>query len=128
WGPIMRLIRQPAVRVSESFMEGLTERAHFRAVPLDAKSAEDSLRVALKKSRYRILMEHSGDGSTVHLYADRDRWSKLVTFVSHTALVMLILVAAGMQPIGWRAQSVYFYPGQAVNVSHGTDFSVRSDK
>jgi len=51
-----------------------------------------------------------------------------VTFVSHAALVSLILVAAGMQPIGWREQSVFFYPGQPVNVGHGTDFSVRSDK
>jgi len=30
WGPIMRLIRQPAVRVSESFTDSLTERAQFR--------------------------------------------------------------------------------------------------
>src|SRR5437773_9479176 len=86
WGPIMRLIRQPAVRVSESFTDGLTERAQFRAVPVDTKSAEEALRVALRKSRYR-LAEYANDGSVVHLYADRDRWSKLVTFVSHAALV-----------------------------------------
>ena len=128
WGPIMRLINHPAVRVSESFVDGLTEKAWFRSVPVDADSAEGALRVALKKSRYRVVADHSEDGEVVHLYADRDRWSKLVTFVSHAALVSLILVAAGMQPLGWREQSVYFYPGVPVGVGHGTDFKVRSDK
>ncbi len=128
WGPIMRLIRQPAVRVSESFTDSLAEKALFRAVPLDSASAEGALRIALRKGRYRVLSEYTDDGNVVHLYADRDRWSKLVTFVSHAALVTLILVAAGMQPIGWREQSVSFYPGKAVNVGHNTDFSVRNDK
>jgi cytochrome c biogenesis protein len=126
WGPIMRLIRHPAVRVSEGFTDGLSEKAQFRAVPVDPDAAESALRLALKKGRYRVVAER-GEGDTIHLYADRDRWSKLVTFVSHAALVLLILVAAGMQPMGWREQSVFFYPGNEVNVGHGTDFSVRSD-
>lgn len=128
WGPIMRLIRNPAVRVSDSFLASATEKAQLRAVPLDAKAAESALRTALRKSRYRVLVDHEGDPGTVYLYADRDRWSKLVTFVSHAALVMLIISAAGMTNFGWREQSVYFYPGKPVNVGHDTDFSVRHDK
>src|SRR5437667_10990248 len=128
WGPIMRLIRNPAVRVGDGFIAGLTERAYFRAVPVDAKAAEDALRGALKKGRYRVLAAYADDGRTVHLYADRDRWSKLVTFVSHAALVLLIVVAAGMANFGWREQSVFFYPGKPVDVGHGLDFTVRHDK
>src|SRR5438093_456054 len=75
-----------------------------------------------------LLAEYAGDGRTVHLYADRDRWSKLVTFVSHAALVLLIVVAAGMANFGWREQSVFFYPGKPVDVGHGLDFTVRHDK
>jgi cytochrome c biogenesis protein len=127
WQPIMRLIRHPAVRASDSFFAGLSEKAQFRAVPVSQPEAEAALRQALRKSRYRVLAEHSAEGDVLYLYADRDRWSKLVTFVSHAALVLLILVAAGIAQMGWREQSVYFYPGQPVSPGHGTDFSVRSD-
>ncbi|HEX9989662.1 MAG TPA: cytochrome c biogenesis protein ResB [Chloroflexia bacterium] len=127
WQPVMRLINEPTVRVNDAFLQGLTEKAQFRAVPVDQAQAHEALRASLKRSRYRVLMEKTPDGSAMHLYADRDRWSKLVTFVSHAALVTLILVAAGIASFGWREQSVYFYPGEPVNVGHGTDFSVRND-
>ncbi len=127
WQPIMRLVRNPAVRASDSFITGLTEKAHFRGVPTDMQGAEAALRSALRKSRYRLLTDVAADGATIFIYADRDRWSKLVTFVSHAALVLLILTAAGLAQAGWREQSVPFYPGKAVNVGHGTDFTVRNN-
>lgn len=128
WGPTMRLIRHPIVRVGDSFLSGLSEKAQFRAVPVTATTAEGALRSALRRGRYRVVSERSDDGNTLYLYADRDRWSKLVTFVSHAALVMLILSAAGIAQFGWREQSVYFYPGQPVDIGHGVNFSVRNDK
>ncbi len=127
WQPIMRQIRTPSLRFGDSFVSGLSEKAAFRSVPVDLATAEGALRGALRKGRYRVLSDTSEDGKTVFVYADRDRWSKLVTFVSHAALVMVILVAAGMANLGWREQSLSFFPGQPVNVGHGTDFSVRSD-
>lgn len=127
WQPVVRLITKPAVRVSDSFISGLTEKAQFRAVPLDVERAKSALAAALRKSRYRTLSETAPDGGALFVYADRDRWTKLVTFVSHGALVMLILTAAGLAQFGWREQSLLFIPGKPVNVGHGTDFSVRSD-
>jgi cytochrome c biogenesis protein len=128
WQPIMRQIRTPALRFADNFIGGLSEKAEFRSVPVDAGTAESALRGALRKGRYRTVAQASEDGRTLYVYADRDRWSKLVTFVSHGALVMLILVWAGLANFGWREQSVYFYPGQAVNIGHDTQFSVRNDK
>ena len=128
WAPIMRLINKPTVRANENFLNSLSERAQFRSVPLDMQAAEQSVLAGFKKSGYRVLTERADDGQTLFLYADRQRWSKVVTFVSHAALVLLILTAAGMTNFGWREQSVNFYPGQPVNVGHGTDFSVRQDK
>ena len=127
WQPIMRQIGMPTVRVSDSFLSGLTEKAQFRAVPLDAAAAEEAISKALKRSRYRVLVEPASVGTGLHIYADRDRWSKLVTFVSHAALVLLIITAAGLANFGWREQSVFFYPGKPVDVGHGTNFQVRND-
>jgi len=127
WQPIMRLITEPQVRVSDAFIAGMTERATFRSVPLGVERASQLVTQALRKSRYRVLSEPTSNGDGLHLYADRDRWSKLVTFVSHAALVLFILSAASLANAGWREQSLFFYPGQPVNVGHETDFSVRND-
>ncbi len=127
WGPIMRLIRTPALRFSEGFVGGMSEKAAFRNVPVDLQTAETALRGALRRGRYRVVSRAAEDGKAVYVYADRHRWAKLVTFISHAALVMVILTGAGMANLGWREQSVYFYPGQPVNVGHGTDYSVRND-
>ncbi len=126
WQPILRQIRNPMVRVPESYLSGLSEKARFRTVPLGMHEAGEVLKSVLRKSRYRVLAESAPDGSALYLYGDRDRWTKLVTFVSHGALVMLILTAAGLANFGWREQSVLFYPGQPVNVGHDTDFDVVS--
>jgi cytochrome c biogenesis protein len=126
WQPIMRLITRPTISPGESFITGLAESASFRNVPVSVGQAEEAVRNSLRKSRYRVLQEVSPDG-TVNLYGDRDRWSKLVTFVSHAALVLLILAAAGIAQLGWREQSVYFNPGEPVKVGHGTNFEVRND-
>jgi cytochrome c biogenesis protein len=126
WQPTLRLITKPAVKASESFITDLSEKAQFRGVPLNPQHAEQVLRKALKRSRYRVLADRTVDG-TVHLFGDRDRWSKMVTFVSHAALVLLILTAAGFTQVGWREQSVYFVPGNKVDVGHGTDFTVANE-
>ncbi|HET9495719.1 MAG TPA: cytochrome c biogenesis protein ResB [Chloroflexia bacterium] len=123
WQPTLRLITRPTVRVSDPFINDLTEKAQFRGVPLSVDEAERAVRQALRRGRYRVLSERTSDTS-VHLFGDRDRWSKMVTFVSHAALVLLILTAAGFTQIGWREQSVYFVPGDRVDVGHGTDFMV----
>jgi cytochrome c biogenesis protein len=110
--------------MSDAFLSGLSEKAQFKAVPLGEGEAVQVISSALRKSRYRVLQERSADGTGLHLYADRDRWSKLVTYFSHTALVLLILTAAGITQIGWRERSVTFNPGQQVNAGHGLDFTV----
>jgi cytochrome c biogenesis protein len=124
WQPTIRLITKPAIRMPDSFLLGLSEKAQFKAVPVDEGAAVEVLSSALRKSRYRVLEERSTDGSALHVYADRDRWSKLVTYVSHAALVLLILCAAFITQIGWRERSVTFNPGQQVDAGHGLDFTV----
>jgi cytochrome c biogenesis protein len=123
WGPTMRLINPQTVRSSEGFLQGLNERAQFTGVPLPPAVAAGALAGALKRSRYRVLRDD--DGSAYYLYADRDRWSKMVTFFSHAALVLLIITAAGLTQVGWREQSVFFGPNTPVAMGHGTDFTVR---
>jgi len=125
WGPTLRLINPQTVRSSESFLLNLSERAHFSGVPLPPAAAAAALTTVLKRSRFRVLADQ--EAGAYYLYADRDRWSKMVTFVSHAALVLLIITAAGLTQVGWREQSVFFAPNQPVAMGHGTDFTVRQN-
>jgi|GEM_PF-3254065 len=124
WGPTLRLINPQTVRSSEAFLNSLSERAQFSGVPLVPAAAATALTGALKRSRYRVLREVAPSGE-VFLYADRDRWSKMVTYFSHAALVLLIITAVGLTQVGWREQSVFMAPNQALKLGHGTDFTVR---
>src|SRR5438874_724518 len=67
WQPTMRLITKPTVRTSDGFLSGLTERAQFRAVPIEQAQAVELLSAALRKSRYRVLIERSPEGAALHL-------------------------------------------------------------
>lgn len=125
WGPTLRLINPQTVRSSEAFLTGLSERAQFSGVPLTPAQAATAVAAALKRSRYRVLRDESN--GTEYLYADRDRWSKMVTFVSHAALVLLIITAAGLTQVGWREQSVFMPPNDEIRLGHGTDFTVRQN-
>lgn len=128
WGPIWRQINPPNARSSAAFLQTLSEQARFGGVPLAPEVAADALAGALRRRRYRVLRETDPADGTVYLYADRDRWSKLVTFVSHAALVMFIVTAAFVSSVGWRELGVLFLPGQPVAIGHGTTWTVRSDE
>jgi hypothetical protein len=128
WGPIWRQINPATIRSNDAFLRTMSERATFGGVPLAPPAAAQAVRAALRRSRYRVLEEADPADGTVYLYADRDRWTKLVTFVSHAALVMLIVTAAFMASSGWREQGLLFLPHTPVNVGHGTDWTVRSDQ
>jgi len=123
WGPTMRLINPQTRRSSEAFLLSLNERAQFSGVPLPPAVAAQAVAAALKRNRFRVLTD--ADGTNHYLYADRDRWSKMVTFLSHAALVALIITAAGLTQVGWREQSVFFAPNAPVAIGHSTDFTVR---
>ncbi|HUS17024.1 MAG TPA: cytochrome c biogenesis protein ResB, partial [Chloroflexia bacterium] len=125
WGPTLRLINPQTVRTTDTFLLGLSERAQFSRVPLPPAAAADAVAAALRRSRYRVLRDDTTE--TYYLYADRDRWSKMVTFGSHAALVLLIITAAGLTQVGWREQSVFFAPNTPVAMGHGTDFTVRQN-
>jgi cytochrome c biogenesis protein ResB len=126
WQPTMRLIRNPMLKPTESFLNGMSEKATFRSVPLEMGEAANAVVGAMKGRRYRVQNTAGADG-TVYLYGSRDAWSKMITFVSHAALVLFIITAAGMTNFGWRETSVYFPPGVPVNIGHGQDYSVRND-
>ena len=87
--------------------------------------AADVAQGALSRRRYRVLAEEQ-EGTT-YLYADRNRWARLGTLITHLSVVLIVLGFVWSQGWGWRELAVALGPGQLYQVGHGNSFQVRCD-
>ena len=79
---------------------------------------------ALARRRYRLRTEHSG--GDIYLYAERGRWGRIGTLVSHIAALWLAVAVAARPVLGWQETGVTLLPGQVHAVGHGRDFAVQA--
>lgn len=118
---IWQTISTPRVRTSPGYIERAEVNARF-ATATDAAALETGLREALGAKRYRVFTEQVG-GHT-HIYADKNRWSKLGTFPFHLALILLLVGGIVASVFGFRDVEFAVAEGQTRPVGHGTDLSV----
>ena len=85
--PTWRAVQRPQVTVADAYFE----RAHHRASFAHAGGAE-AVEALLRKRRYSVKSAGQRDGAT-YLFADRFAWSQYGTFLSHLALLMLLVGA-----------------------------------
>lgn len=83
--PTIRSVRRPPKSVGDRYFETAHHRASF-SHPGGVEAVEDLLR----GRRYRVERVRE-DGGTVHLFAERFAWSQYGTFISHLALLMLLI-------------------------------------
>jgi len=83
--PTIRSVRRPPKTVGERYFEMAHHRASF-SHPGGVEAVEGILR----KHRYRVERVREEDGVT-HLFAERFAWSQYGTFLSHLALLILLI-------------------------------------
>ncbi len=83
--PTRRSVRRPQMRVNERYFETARHRASFT----HAGGAE-AVEGLLRRRRYSIVRTHEDDGVT-ELFAERYPWTQYATFISHMALLMLLV-------------------------------------
>ena len=83
--PTWRSVQRPPVRVGERYFETARHRASFT----HAGGAE-AVEALLRRRRYLVARTHEGEGVT-ELFAERFPWTQYATFVSHTALLLLLV-------------------------------------
>lgn len=87
FAPTWRAVHRPPRQVGERYFETAHHRASFAFEgPADAVTAE------LRRRRYSVEEVTRRDGAT-YLFAERFAWSHYGTFVSHLALLMLLIGA-----------------------------------
>jgi cytochrome c biogenesis protein len=77
--------------------------------------AEDDVRAALRRARFRVREEVSADGMH-HLYGDRNQNAKLFTLITHAGLVGFILAAAVTSRFGFET-GLLLPEGQAIPIT-----------
>jgi cytochrome c biogenesis protein len=83
--PTARSVHRPQKVVADTYFE----RAHHRAA-FSHEGGVDAVERELRKSRYVVERVAERDGAT-YLFAERFSWSQYGTFVSHLALIMLLV-------------------------------------
>jgi len=83
--PIWRSIHRPPLRVPEAYFE----RARFRAT-VEAAVPPERVAAALRRRRFAVR-EAPRTGAAIELFADRFAWAQYGTFLSHLALLLLLV-------------------------------------
>ncbi len=85
--PTLRSVRSPVKQVADSYFE----HAHHRAA-FTHPGGLDAVEGLLKKRRFRVERVREAGGAT-YLFAERFAWSQYGTFLSHLALLLLLVGA-----------------------------------
>jgi cytochrome c biogenesis protein ResB len=109
--PIWRTVRRPQRRVNDRYFERARHRLDF-AIPasiatIGSPAAPDVIVGALRRRRYRVRAEQR-DGAT-YLFAERFQWAQLATFVSHLALILLVI---GALVTKFAGEEIQFWVGE----------------
>lgn len=121
WPGIVQRVWHPNIRTSPGFFKAVKHHAEYDAP--DAETATAAFDAALAGKRYRHLSHVENDG-TLHLYADKNRYSPLATTPFHIGLVTIMLGAVIMASLGWREFGFLIPDGGSRAVGHGTGLTV----
>ncbi|GAB4330320.1 MAG: hypothetical protein Kow0010_15220 [Dehalococcoidia bacterium] len=83
--PTVRSVHRPPKVVSDRYFETAHQRASFQH-----PGGADAVEALLRRRRYRVERTLERDGAT-YLFAERFGWAQYGTFLSHLALLMLLV-------------------------------------
>lgn len=99
--PTWRSVQRPQTRVADVYFE----RAHHRAA-FSHEGGPEAVEAMLRRRRYKVARAEERDGAT-YLFADRFGWSQYGTFLSHLALLMLLVGALLTTIVGFDRTYVF---------------------
>jgi cytochrome c biogenesis protein len=115
---IWRSVFRVKVVMGENFYRHSANRASIPA-PLAAEEVAGLLR----KQRYRVSIQRVGENT--YLYADRNRWAKLGTILTHLSIILFLAGAVTGALLGFSDDEAVIGEGSTYTVGHGYDFKVR---
>lgn len=126
WNGIWRSVSKPRVRMGEAFFHRASHSVVLPSGGANVGELADSIRDALGRQRYRVLVER--DETRAFLYADKNRFGRLGTFLSHLSLVLILggAIAGGM--FGFHNREFVVPVGSERPVGFNTGLTMRVDQ
>lgn len=125
WKGIWRTAFPSRIRMTDAFFQHARFNTKY-VVDGPAEAAAATVKKGLKRARYRVSTQ--AEAGSAALYADRNRFSRFGTFISHLALVLLLAgtVVGGI----WGVSDPEFIvpEGTTRDVGLGTDLSVQLEQ
>ena len=122
---IWATIAHPTVATTRGFLD-TAEHSATLAGPLSPAVAAEELGTALRRQRYRVLVERRGEET--HLYADKNRYAKLGTFPFHLALILILVGGIVGARFGFRDTEFVLPDGATRAVEERDGLSVRLNR
>jgi cytochrome c biogenesis protein len=120
-----RTARRPRVKVAPGFFEQGRHRAWFTSLTLSQQEASDVTVKALRQHRYQATTDNEGD--SIHIYAERNRYTRFGTFLTHGGIILALAAAIWGNIAGFSDNGLVIPDGSVRAVGHGTDLSVLNE-
>jgi cytochrome c biogenesis protein len=128
WGNIKLALRGGAVKQQVSFFSNGSDQLHAELTSTTISSAEISRlseKILLKRG-YRVRTENGGNN--IYLAADKNRFFRLATYISHLSIILFVIAFIFGNVIGWRNDNFKVSEGGLPQVvGHDTNLSLRLD-
>jgi cytochrome c biogenesis protein len=108
--------RNPAVRTNDRFYQNALARQEF-----DTAQDAEGVRRFFRKKHYRVKVKEENEKGVTYLYAYKNTWATLSTFVFHACLVSLMLatVVTGWRGFGDNSMARHILPAPIYNYLQG---------
>ncbi|MBI3040611.1 MAG: cytochrome c biogenesis protein ResB, partial [Chloroflexi bacterium] len=101
---LWRLVRYRRVKVGQSFFEAGRYRARFASLSISHQEAANAAVAALRQRHYQVTTINEDNRS--HIYAERHRYSRFGTFLTHGGIIMAIAAAVWGNFFGFSDNSL----------------------
>ncbi|MDP2916773.1 MAG: cytochrome c biogenesis protein ResB [Dehalococcoidia bacterium] len=123
WKRLRRLITGGTVKQMDEYYAVGSNRAELSEVKLTTDETLAKSSAVLKRRGYRVRTETAQD--KVYLAADKNRYYRLGTYLSHLSLILFILGYIIGSYWGFRNTTFIVPEGDVRDVGYGTDLSLR---
>ncbi len=108
--------RNPAVRTNDRFYQNALARQE-----LDTRQDVEGIRRFFRKKHYRVLVKEGNANGATYLYAYKNTWATLSTFVFHACLVALMLapLLTIWRGFGTNSMAQHILPAPVYNYLQG---------
>lgn len=125
WKQIRSAVFPERVRFGDQFYEGGTNRAAFTTNGASVATASEAVKGVLQGRGYRFRIQNSPEAT--YVAADKNRFFRLGTFVSHLSIVLFIVAFMLGSFLGFRNRDFMVPEGSTRDVGFGTGLSLRLD-